>query len=397
MPKQSTNTSGNPIGIVYTANGQTWTVPKGVDVSGTTGGVFSGYVNSVLKNNGSIFGPSYGALFVGGGAASNYVVKNQKKGDISGSSIGVGMIDFVGSALIQNKGKIEGSSYALYVFGYQGSAKIVNEGNVKSDSVGIHSRGSSNVSIENYKNVYGDLIGIEINVTYPVAKGPLINNYGKIEASQVAIYISSDTGSTAKIVNHKGGVIDGSMYAIISGEKLNLKNEGKIEGLVATSSHADKVINKGNIKGNVALGDGNDVFKIKGDKAKAGMIDMGRGNDLVVLGKKADKLLFDSALNAATNVDTVKKFQSGKDKMYLDEDIFTAIAPGTLSSAAFHKGTSAADADDRIIYDKKTGALYYDPDGAGGVAQTQFAKLDKGTKLKASDFMVGEYSTALIV
>jgi Ca2+-binding RTX toxin-like protein len=114
-----------------------------------------------------------------------------------------------------------------------------------------------------------------------------------------------------------------------------------------------------------------------------------------VLGKKADKLLFDSALNAATNVDTVKKFQSGKDKMYLDEDIFSAIAPGTLSSSAFHKGSSAADADDRIIYDKSTGALYYDPDGVGGVAQTQFAKLDGGPKLKASDFMIGEYSISI--
>jgi serralysin len=136
---------------------------------------------------------------------------------------------------------------------------------------------------------------------------------------------------------------------------------------------------------------------MKGDKAKAGMIDMGPGNDLVVLGKKADKLLFDSALNAATNVDTVKKFQSGKDKMYLDEDYFPTIPAGTLSTAAFHKGTSAADADDRIIYDKSTGALYYDPDGIGGVAQTQFAKLDPGTKLKASDFTVGEYSINLII
>jgi Ca2+-binding RTX toxin-like protein len=78
--------------------------------------------------------------------------------------------------------------------------------------------------------------------------------------------------------------------------------------------------------------------------------------------------------------------------MLLDEDIFTTIAPGTLSSAAFHKGSSAADADDRIIYDKSTGALYYDPDGIGGLAQTQFAKLTPGTKLKASDFSIGEFT-----
>jgi len=141
----------------------------------------------------------------------------------------------------------------------------------------------------------------------------------------------------------------------------------------------------------VNLGFGVDTFKNK-DGARAGLVDTQDGNDLVVFADKADKLLFDSTLNAATNVDTIKNFASGKDAIYLDDDIFTAITPGTLSSAAFHKGTSAADADDRIIYDKASGALYYDPDGTGALAQTQFAKFEGGPKLKASDFTVGEYS-----
>ena len=394
MPKQSTNTSGNPVGILYTANNQTWTVLKGVDVSGTTGGVFSEYVNSVLKNKGSIFGPSYGAAFVGSGAASNYVIKNQKKGEINGG-IGVAIIDFTGSALVQNKGKIGGTQFAVEISGYMGSAKVVNKGKIDGGVGGVYSKGSSNVAIENHKSIKGGTAGVAIEVQSPVAKGPLVNNYGKIEAFQIAIFFVTDSGSTAKVVNHKGATIDGSTAAISSAEKLDLKNEGKIDGIVVGSSHSDEIINKGKIKDDVYLGGGNDVFKMKGDKAKAAMIDTGPGNDLVVLGKKADKILFDSALNAATNVDTVKKFESGKDKFYLDDDIFTTIAPGQLSKTAFHKGTSAADADDRIIYDKKTGALYYDPDGVGGLAQVQFAKLDKGTKLKASDFMVGEYSIAI--
>ena len=162
-------------------------------------------------------------------------------------------------------------------------------------------------------------------------------------------------------------------------------------GKIMLSSYNDKVVNKGKVNGDVQLGDGQDVFKLKGE-AKAGLIDSGYGNDKLVLAGKADSLLFDSALSAAANVDTIKKFASGKDAIYLDDDIFTAITPGTLSSAAFHKGTSAADADDRIIYDKKSGALYYDPDGTGALAQTQFAKFDGGPKLKASDFTIGEHS-----
>ena len=370
---------------------------KGVNVSGTTGGVLSEYANSVLKNNGSIFGPNYGVGFTAGGAASNYVVKNQKKGDINGGSLRVGIINFTGSALVQNKGKIKSIEYAIELADYTGSAKVINEGKIEGGSVGVYSNGgSSNVKVENHKKIEGGIAGIAIQVVNPVAKGPVINNYGKIEAFQHAIYFVSDSGSTAKVINHKGAKIDGSLVGIGSSEKLNLKNEGTIEGHILTGNQDDKVINKGKIKDDVKLGDGNDVFKMKGDKAKAGLIDMGPGNDLVVLGKKADKILFDSALNAATNVDTVKKFESGKDKFYLDDDIFTTIAPGQLSKTAFHKGTSAADADDRIIYDKKTGALYYDPDGVGGLAQIQFAKLDKGAKLKASDFMIGEYTIGII-
>ena len=55
---------------------------------------------------------------------------------------------------------------------------------------------------------------------------------------------------------------------------------------------------------------------------------------------------------------------------------------------AFRKGSAAGDADDRIIYNKQTGALYYDPDGNGIAPQVQFATLDKGLKLTAGDFTV---------
>ncbi len=94
-------------------------------------------------------------------------------------------------------------------------------------------------------------------------------------------------------------------------------------------------------------------------------------------------------LNAATNVDQVKHFDPGTDQLLLSKRVFAALSGlGTLTSAEFHKGTTAHDLDDRIIYDKHTGALYYDPDGNVGVVEVQFAKLDKGLNLHASDFIV---------
>ena len=52
-------------------------------------------------------------------------------------------------------------------------------------------------------------------------------------------------------------------------------------------------------------------------------------------------------------------------------------------------GGGAGDgAEDRIVYDKATGALFYDADGTGGAAQIRFATLAKGLKMTYADFFV---------
>jgi Ca2+-binding RTX toxin-like protein len=54
-------------------------------------------------------------------------------------------------------------------------------------------------------------------------------------------------------------------------------------------------------------------------------------------------------------------------------------------------GTKAHDADDRIIYNKATGALYYDDDGTGAHVQVQFATLGATihpTNLAYNDFVL---------
>jgi Ca2+-binding RTX toxin-like protein len=50
---------------------------------------------------------------------------------------------------------------------------------------------------------------------------------------------------------------------------------------------------------------------------------------------------------------------------------------------------AAHDADDRIVYNTATGALYYDADGIGGEAAIQFATLSGSPDhLTAADFAV---------
>ncbi len=174
-----------------------------------------------------------------------------------------------------------------------------------------------------------------------------------------------------------------------------LHNHGTIVGTVSAGheflgwgSAGNKIYNDGHIKGKVFLGDSDDVYQNNG--GHAGKIYPEYGNDKLVAGPGTDKFVFNSTLNSAENVDRVKNFDSGTDKLFLDNAFFAALTgPGTLASGEFHRGSHAHDSNDYIIYDKLTGALSYDPDGDGNTfAQVEFAKLDKHLNLHASDFIV---------
>jgi len=384
MPTQSTDISGNPA-IAYTANGQKWKILKKVDVDSATYGVYSVYTDSVLQNKGSVHGNSVAVYFQGSGVASDYVIVNQKSGELEGE-YGIAITTFLGSASIVNKGSVDGSSYGAVVQG-QATVKVDNSGELEGGQYGLVVT-ASKFNLDNTGDIESSSYGV---IFQAAASGDdaKIKNGGKIEGGLYALIMQTD--GDVKINNLKGGVIEGDQVSIYSVGETIIKNAGKIEGIIITSNFEDKVVNKKKIDGDVILSGGDDVFKNK-DKGKVdGAIAGGDGNDKIVLGAKAEEILFDTALNAATNVDRVKHFTSGKDVLLLDDDIFSTLMPGDLPASAFVKGTAAVDADDRIIYDKKTGSLYYDADGSGAGAQVKFAQLDKNTKLKASDFDVGDF------
>lgn len=164
-------------------------------------------------------------------------------------------------------------------------------------------------------------------------------------------------------------------------ENLTLTGSGVINGTGNTLANT--------LTGNTAVntltgGAGNDILT------------GGGGKDILFGGTGVDTFLFNSALSATTNVDTIRDYDvSGNlDKIFLDDDIFKALGTVTtttaLASAKFWAGTAAHDADDRIIYNKATGALYYDADGNGAGAQVQFAVIGTTTHatLAAGDFSV---------
>jgi serralysin len=130
---------------------------------------------------------------------------------------------------------------------------------------------------------------------------------------------------------------------------------------------------------------------LKGN-AGANVLNGKGGSDVLIGGLGKDAFVFDSRLNSRSNVDKILDFSVRDDTLRLDHRVFKELETrGTLAAAAFHVTASskvAHDADDRIIYNKNTGYLYYDADGTGDAAAIKFARLDDGLRLKANDFLI---------
>ncbi len=112
------------------------------------------------------------------------------------------------------------------------------------------------------------------------------------------------------------------------------------------------------------------------------------GRDVLQGGVGSDAFVFNTALNATTNVDRITDFNATADTIRLDDAIFAAIPRGALSASFFSQGTAARDANDRIVYTKGTGQVFYDRDGNGSAPKVLFAELNDLTALTAADFFI---------
>ena len=206
--------------------------------------------------------------------------------------------------------------------------------------------------------------------------------------------MAGSVGNDTYIVDNGGDIVTEAASAgtDLVQSSMSFTLGANVENLTLTGGLA--VNGTGNNLANTILGNGNVNILSGGDgidaiNAGAGNDDLfgGAGSDDLTGGTGADRFRFDSALSAATNVDDILDYSVVDDTIFLDRDIFTGIAVnGTLAAGAFRAGTSAGDADDRIVYDAATGNIFYDADGLGGVAQILFATVTPATALTNADF-----------
>jgi len=131
-------------------------------------------------------------------------------------------------------------------------------------------------------------------------------------------------------------------------------------------------------------GDANDTLRGNSGNDR---LDGGSGSDNLSGGSGADVFVF--AANEATNRDSITDFNPAADRFELYRSVFTALGEaGPLASRAFHTGTAATEARQRIVYDIDSGTLFYDADGVGELAAVAFGVVTSGVVLDADQFWV---------
>ena len=171
------------------------------------------------------------------------------------------------------------------------------------------------------------------------------------------------------------------------------------EGFYFKANGADDVIFGSQSDDLLSGGDGDDVLN---GGAGNDFLRGGAGNDVLRGGAGVDTFVF-SADPDKGGIDRVTDFNRKiGEKIILNTYAFEAAeavqrfsptdpkakGSGALDASNFVLGKSAKDADDHIIYDQATGALYYDADGNGAGAAIQFAQFKAGTALTADCFLL---------
>ncbi|KQT60204.1 hypothetical protein ASG52_18880 [Methylobacterium sp. Leaf456] len=135
-------------------------------------------------------------------------------------------------------------------------------------------------------------------------------------------------------------------------------------------------------------GTGNSIANTLTGNSGANVLDGRGGADILIGGAGSDTFVFATDLGP-TNVDHLRDFSAAADTIHLARSIFSSLTRGELAETAFKDlSLGHVDADDRILYDKDTGALSYDSDGSGAKAAIQFAVIDTKATLTHADFFV---------
>jgi Ca2+-binding RTX toxin-like protein len=220
----------------------------------------------------------------------------------------------------------------------------------------------------------GDVLGYSL-VTNP---GGHFRIHGdKLLVDRAFTQDDEDFEIVVRVSDPHGASIDRTLTIHVTSEVISIppgETPTEIEQISGQSA-APALTLKGGRKADVLVGgDGND------------QLNGGLGRDKLTGGDGADVFVFSTALK--NNLDRITDFEAA-DTMRLSKAVFTKLHKGSLAKDAFRIGKEAQDSSDRIIFNAKTGALFYDADGSGSEhAAVKFAQLKAKAALTEADFLV---------
>ena len=245
----------------------------------------------------------------------------------------------------------------------------------------------------------GDVVS-ETNAV--LASGGTDTVYSTLAAYTLTANVENGRISTTAAANLTGNTLNNDLYAGAGNNTLNGgTGTDTASYLYATAA---VTVSLARADAQVTGGSGSDTLtsieKLTGSSfsdtltgnSAANTLNGGLGIDTLTSGAGADFIRFGTLPNATSNRDTITDFSVADDTLQLENAIFGSLTTiGTLAAGSFHSGagfTSAADANDYVIYNTTTGALYYDAGRNTGAAAVQFATLTGAPALTNLDFMV---------
>lgn len=223
------------------------------------------------------------------------------RGTVHQSQIGFSALGLYGDrsdVLITKSGSINGN-VGVSLQGVD--QRLVNSGSIVSTvSVGVDA-GQDSVRIVNHGSIYGWSRAISLHD----GAVPVVINDGDLSGRNGIVYEQDAT----RIVNRESGVISVTEIGIrnisVAGQASELINHGLIRAgtgqAMSFGAGVERVLNDGVLRGEILLGDGNDVFDNRGGKIN-GVVTGGPGNDTMITDLDTDRLLE----NDGDGKDTVK-------------------------------------------------------------------------------------------
>ncbi|AWM85980.1 calcium-binding protein [Microvirga sp. 17 mud 1-3] len=227
----------------------------------------------------------------------------------------------------------------------------------------------------------GDALG------YFLASNP--GGHFRIQGDQLLVEKAFAHGDTTfdvvvRASDPKGASLDEHFTIKVVNGSVSVVPKGQVSG---PAQSADDPSRPEEVAPSLSLGGSKKADRLVGG-AGDDRLDGKLGADKLTGGAGDDVFAFTTKLGKG-NVDRILDFKAGDDMIQLSGKIFAKIGKGHLDKGEFRLGTKALDEDDRIIYDRKSGNLFYDKDGSGtAYAAVKFAHVKAKADLSVHDFLI---------